>query len=222
MRFGELVRQDTRRWWALAAVSRQAEHAAGREKDPALALNLRLYAEALTHYLDDKRGANERFAQCMRAEVMLNLKSLPYVTNAVHQFAVAFGVRTSFYNLDAIHAIAAKALQLFLDPNCPQCDGRGSTGGFLVPVKLCQCCHATGKRINGPKKTAFRLAASESGHQWGRRLLCELDRKCARVEDAMKLYLHSSRVGDEEWGAAQALELKRRLADLRSTEAERD
>lgn len=195
---------------AKAAAEGDAKKAAAMRRDTERA---RDNAKAL-------REATEAAALTARNMILIHLKSLERTSQALHTFAVAFGARSRFYNLDAIHAIVPRALQLWLDPNCPHCRGRGFSGGFGEPVRLCQECISTGKRING--NPGFRLARSDSGHEFGRALLVEMDRKTERVVQAMKLYLHSSRVPDEEWGEAQAQALRQRLADLRSTQAEID
>lgn len=47
---------------------------------------------------------------------------------------------------DAVTAITCKVLDLFLDPNCPSCDGRGFTGTYGAPMIRCPACRETGKR----------------------------------------------------------------------------
>lgn len=195
---------------AAAHLERYANTAAADEED----------AERKRQAAAIVRQQAEDAALTARALALAHLKTLSSTTAAVHNYAVALGARTRFYNLDAVHAVASRALQLWLDPNCPHCEGRGFTGGHLVPVKWCQECDHTGRRINGAK--GFRMAQSDRGHEFGRALLVDMDRKCERVVETMKLYLFSSRLPDAEWGESEALALRKRLAELRSSDAERD
>lgn len=168
------------------------------------------------------REQTDAAALTARALILVHLGTLSATTQALHTYAVAFGARTRFYNLDAVHSIASRALQLWLDPLCPHCDGRKFTGGHLTPLLWCQECDATGLRIHGPRDKAFRMAKSDAGHEFGRALLVEMDRKCERVLETIKRYLRQQGFPDGDFAEAQALALRKRLAELRSTEAERD
>jgi hypothetical protein len=162
----------------------------------------------------------EHAAITARALIMTHMNSLGSAKDALYEFAVAFGARSRFYDAREVRAVAARALQLWLDPNCPHCDGRGFTGGFREAVRWCHECDKSGKRVQG--RRGFRLHRSETGHQFGRALLVEMDRKCDKVERDMRMYLHSQRGPDAKASAAQSAALKERLAELRSPQAQED
>jgi hypothetical protein len=45
-----------------------------------------------------------------------------------------------------VDEIVVRVLDLFLDPTCPPCGGRGFSGGYGVPTIRCPVCRETGKR----------------------------------------------------------------------------
>lgn len=164
--------------------------------------------------------AVEAAALTARALALVHLKTLDSTKQALYGYAISLGVRTKFYDLDRIREITSRALQVWLDPTCPHCEGRGFTGGFIAPLRWCQECDRTGKRLNGIK--GFRLGKTDAQHRWGRSLLVDMDRKTERVTAAMRVFLHSQRKADPAIGAAERAALQARLQGLRSTEAERD
>jgi hypothetical protein len=171
--------------------------------------------DAAQHFL-----AVESAALTARALALVHLKTLDSTKQALYAYAISLGVRTKLYDLERIREITSRALQVWLDPTCPHCDGRGFTGGFVEPLRWCQECDRTGKRMNGAK--GFRLGKTDSHHQWGRSLLVEMDRKTERVTAEMRVFLHSQRKANPKIGAAEHAALQERLKGLRTTEAERD
>lgn len=205
---------------ALTKAAGVIERKASGDADKLKAARMLVDAAATRENADAIRKDVERAALTARALAMVHLKTLQATANAVHVYAVALGARTRFYDLKALRQISPRALQLWLDPICPHCNGRGFNGGFREAIRWCQECDKTGKRVNGPK--GFRIHRSPTGHEFGRLLLVELDRKCERVEHAMRMYLHSQRGPDEKVSVAQSAALKERLAELRSPQAQED
>jgi hypothetical protein len=65
---------------------------------------------------------------------------------------------------DALGHLTGRTLDAFLDPNCPHCDGRGSTGGgrheHSGPPILCKPCRGLGsRRVDIGRTHAERLFA---------------------------------------------------------------
>lgn len=227
-------------WDLTRATLRQAEEAAREGANDARTLTRRAtaaaarasgasprQAEALKDAADKAldraertRDATERAALTARALALVHLKTLSSARQALHVYAIAFGARSRFYDIESVRVITGRALQLWLDPNCPHCEGRGFVQALGEPLRWCQECVRTGKRING--NPGFRLAKSEVGHQFGRALLCEMDRKAEAVMKSMKSNLDTRRAGNEEWGPAKEQELKDRLRELRSDDAQAD
>lgn len=203
-------------------LTRRATAAAARVSgaNPRQAEALKDEADKALERAEKTRDATERAALTARALALVHLKTLSGARQALHVYAIALGARSKFYDTESVRLITGRALQLWLDPNCPHCEGRGFVKQIGEPQRWCQECARTGKRING--NPGFRLAKSEAGHQFGRALLCEMDRKAEQVMKAMRMRLDARGAGDEDWGPARALDLRQRLALLRSTEAQAD
>ena len=115
------------------------------------------------------------------------LRSMREASARLGAFALQVAARVGFRaDTSAVREISGRALELWLDPNCPMCNGRGYSGGFGVPLVLCTNCDATGRRIHA---RGFRLARSDAGHDFGRCLVDEMDRKANFVVDSMRRYL---------------------------------
>ena len=166
-----------------------------------------------------QRTDAENHARTEMALALVTLKTLEPTALSLRTFAVAMGTRNGFYDLPAIRKIAGRALQLWLDPNCPHCDGRGFNGGRDGPMRWCQDCLRTGKRINGAP--GFRLGESEAGHQLGRKLLTDMDRKTETVTQQMSWFLRG-RATAAASRAEVAEAMQARLQRLRSSQAQED
>jgi hypothetical protein len=64
------------------------------------------------------------------------------------EYFVAYAVSFAPDKIDDQQAaeIAIRVLDVFLDPNCPACGGRGFNGGYGAPTLRCPTCRETGKR----------------------------------------------------------------------------
>lgn len=83
--------------------------------------------------------------------VLMGLNTLRSTKDILGQVAKARAARTGFARpAPDIHRLAGRVLDIFLDPNCSKCDGRGFTGGGRHeesgPQIICRPCGGTGKR----------------------------------------------------------------------------
>lgn len=139
----------------------------------------------LWHAREHERVMKEFAARRVTAKALalLHMKSLRSTVEAVGVFAWFQARRLRFEaSPETVNAIVGRAVDLWLDPICHHCCGRGFNGGFGVPLVL--CVHCSGTKVRKP-----RLAKSEPGHQFGLALLVEMDRKAERVAKLMTNYL---------------------------------
>lgn len=77
------------------------------------------------------------------------LKSLRECSLLLGQFSIEFAEKRRFSRPEhAILKIATGCLNMFLDPNCHYCEGRGSNGEFGKPQITCKVCRGS-KRKQG-------------------------------------------------------------------------
>ena len=130
----------------------------------------------------------EEAAATARALILMRLPSLYETLQALHKFSDGFAFRQRFPRRPGeVERITARALELWIDPHCPSCGGRGSRGGFTSPLQLCTDCDHTGNRAVGPRW--YRLDQTPVGHQFGRGLMTEMDRMTENVGRAMSRFL---------------------------------
>lgn len=149
--------------------------------------------------------------------ILSALTTLRDTRDALGRFAVAFATRKRYMADDGtVLKIAGKALQYWLDPQCHECEGRGFTGGYGLPMELCKACGGTKKR----QATHYHTAA---GHEFAKALLCEMDRKTDHVTTMLRQFLAAGQQGKKPKRIDhQQQDLKARLVALRSTQAEAD
>ena len=142
-------------------------------------------AALLWHAREHERIMREFAARRVTAKALalLHMKSLRPTVEAVGVFAWFQAKRLRYEGApETVNGIVGRAVDLWLDPICHHCCGRGFNGGFGVPLVL--CVHCGGTKVRRP-----RLAKSEAGHQFGLALLVEMDRKAERVAKAMTNFL---------------------------------
>lgn len=146
-------------------------------------------AAKLWHATEQARILKEFAARRVTAKALalLHMKSLRATVEAVGTFAW-FQARRLRYDASprTVNAIVGRAVDLWLDPICHHCGGRGFNGGFGVPLIL--CTHCDGTKVRRP-----RLDKTEPGHQFGLALLAEMDRKADIVARRMGTYLSGRR-----------------------------
>lgn len=163
----------------------------------------------------DRRA--DRSSSTERVLLMTRLKGLRPAREAVNNYAHRLAPRSWICPADfLVEKIAGRALELWLNDNCPACDGRGFSGGFGVPMILCHDCGGTGRRQN------VTLHHSQQGQAFGRQLLASLDRKADYVTSQMRRFLAHRRAPDASAAALATIELGAQLQRLRSAAAQED
>ena len=124
-----------------------------------------------------------------RVFVLSHLKSLPAAKEAIGKMAVFQATRRRFMRPDADALIlAGRVIDVFLDPNCSHCEGRGFTGGGRHedsgPQVICRPCGGSGKR-------RANIGRDDEERKFGAFLLSELERMTSEVEISMARFLRS-------------------------------
>jgi hypothetical protein len=142
-----------------------------------------------------------------RAMVLMRVRSLHDAKQALGRFAVIhahtsrraqaprmdlavryLGVEVRLPMIDeaVVLKLAGRVLDVFLDGDCPHCQGRGSNGGSHrgEKLELCRPCRGSGKRIDtiGHNHAEQHFAAS---------LAVEMSVRLANVERSMRGFLRS-------------------------------
>lgn len=81
-----------------------------------------------------------------RVLILSALGSLHTARQQLGSYAITIATRRKFMEPDKVLKLAGRALDLFLDPTCDKCEGRGKNGGYGSPEILCKHCGGTGKR----------------------------------------------------------------------------
>lgn len=128
------------------------------------------------------QGANQLVDRLL---ILSSLPSLESVKSDLGRFAVQQATVHAFMKPDAVVLrLVGRALDLFLDPNCYRCEGRGKSGGYGLPEMLCKHC-------DGGKRT-FKLAGQdEADRSFVQMLLSSMEAKCAQAESSMRHLLQS-------------------------------
>lgn len=120
--------------------------------------------------------------QTERLLILSQLKTLPAAREALGHFAIQQATRQRFMQPDTVVLkLVGKVLDVFLDPLCHHCEGRGFTGGSHRGEKrvLCQPCGGSGHRRH-------RIGRTDQEHAFTASLLTDMDCKLAEVSAAMK------------------------------------
>lgn len=156
-----------------------------------------------------------------RAMVLVKLKTLPLAREALGTFAVILATKIMFMRDDAAVAVlVGRTLDAWLDPICAACDGRGFNGGSHRGELTTRCreCRGTGRRRDG-------VGMDSEERRFVAALLTEVDQHQAFIDQQMHRFLASQQdAGAQGQPADQqsAEDLKRRLVELRSVQAETD
>ncbi len=82
-----------------------------------------------------------------RVLILSALGSLATARQQLGGYAITIATRRSFMEPDdKVLKLAGRALDLFLDPTCDKCEGRGKNGGYGSPEILCRACGGSGRR----------------------------------------------------------------------------
>ena len=176
----------------------------------------RLHADALAV---PKRTPDE--IKSARAFILIELKTLTEAKQRVGSLALEMSAkRKRPFDPEVVLKLAGQTLDVFLDPNCHDCDGTGKTGSAYLgeAQRQCRTCRCSGHRrdIVGRGIVEITFVAVLFG---------ELQRQTAAAARGMVVALsseeriHAEADATEEIQSA-VLELRQRLADLRSPMAE--
>lgn len=177
--------------------------------------------EALKAEAAELERAAEHMATQTRLFAMLQLKTLASTKQAIGRYADQAATRKGLQTLSPgdVASVVGKALEAMLDPLCPGCQGSGKVGVFpnlqLHTGRGPGYCGGSGRR-------SVTFSKDPIADLFGRWLLSDLDRKAARVDQLMRKFLRQYQTEEPTFradSAQAATELRRRLVELRSTEA---
>lgn len=124
-----------------------------------------------------------------RVLVLISLKSLDRARRELGAYASIRATRQRYMESDeSVMKIAGRALDAWLDPLCPHCFGTGAVGGFGAPRSICS---AAQKGCGGSGRRTVRLWRDNAGHEFGRAMMAEMDRKTQHVADKMRRFLRN-------------------------------
>lgn len=122
-----------------------------------------------------------------RVLILSKLKSLPATKQALGRWAVRMATKKAFMKPDGdVLRLAGRALDVFLDPNCHHCEGRGKNGGYGQPEVICKHCRGTGKR------DSRKFGQDEADRAFVRFLLCGMDASAEAALRSMRRLLRRS------------------------------
>lgn len=82
-----------------------------------------------------------------RVLILSALGSLATARQQLGGYAITIATRRSFMEPDdKVLILAGRALDMYLDPTCEKCEGRGKNGGYGSPEVICRSCGGSGKR----------------------------------------------------------------------------
>ena len=118
--------------------------------------------------------------------ILMQLPGLSGTSDMVGRYARRLADRRGVLaHPQQLRALVGKVLDVFLDPACRPCGGRGFTGEFGKPTLRCAICRESGKR---------RIEWHELFHlaDFGMWLLDDLNEKMNRAEDQIRRKLQDS------------------------------
>lgn len=122
-----------------------------------------------------------------RYEILSRLKSLGQVKDELGRLACMRATKERFMHPDAeVLVIVGRVLDVFLDPTCSPCGGRGFTGGGRHeesgPQVICRACKGTGNR-------RANLGRQQDEKDFAADLLGDMQARMAGVERMMQRFL---------------------------------
>ena len=116
--------------------------------------------------------------------VLMQMRTLKTVKEHVGNLARQQAIVLRFHpNPDALAKLTGRVLNVFLDPNCWSCEGRGFTGGGQAqepgPMVLCTPCKGSGRRNAS-------LGRNEAERVFAAHLLALLEKSVDHAEHEMR------------------------------------
>lgn len=122
-----------------------------------------------------------------RVLILSQLGTLHTAKQQLGPYSIKIATRRAFMEPDEkVLILAGRALDLFLDPTCDKCEGRGKNGGYGSPEILCKHCGGTGKR------QIKNAANHEAGRNFIAHMLSCLEVLSARTEGEIGSILRTS------------------------------
>jgi hypothetical protein len=142
------------------------------------------FAELLRQRAEQSRGCATRSATTARALILIKLKSLPATRDALGRLAVIQATKERYMKPDAeVLKLVGRCLDVWLDPTCPACTGRGFTGGYDGPQVFCRPCSGNGRRRGA-------LGMDEVEQRFSKHILGMMDRSVSAAETTMRRRLN--------------------------------
>lgn len=118
-----------------------------------------------------------------RLLVLMELKTLASVKRELGARAVVLATRKRFMkpDEDALR-VAGRALDVWLSPVCPKCEGTGTRSEEGKPAKICRSCGGSGHRKN-------TVGLDDAEHAFGKAMLVYMDEHVAMVDEGMRRQL---------------------------------
>lgn len=119
--------------------------------------------------------------------VMNHLKTLTPARIALVNFASDAAPRWGMpIDPNVCAVLVGRALNAWLDPNCPRCGGTGTIGGYDGKVaNICRKCAGSGK-------SRHNLGHTEAERRFTERLLSVMDAKMHEADAILRKYLKSA------------------------------
>lgn len=127
--------------------------------------------------------AGKALAPVDRLMVLSQLQTLSEVKRSLGAHAVVLATKTRFMKPDAdALRVAGRCLDVWLDPLCSKCDGRGTTNEYGKPKVICKSCGGSGARKSHIGKDAQEQSFAQA-------LLSSIDCMVSEVDTSMRASL---------------------------------
>lgn len=143
------------------------------------------FAEVLRQRTEAAQKEARASAVTARALILIKLKTLSSTKDALGGLVVIQATKTRYMkpDKDALR-VAGRCLELWLDPVCASCSGRGFTGGYNGPQHLCRPC-------GGSKRREFN-GIDDADNRFAKHIMALMDRAADGADAEMKKRLNWS------------------------------
>jgi len=127
--------------------------------------------------------AGKALAPVDRLMVLSQLQTLSEVKRSLGAHAVVLATKTRFMKPDAdALRVAGRCLDVWLDPLCNKCGGRGTTNEYGKPKVICKSCGGSGARKS-------HLGKDTQEQSFAQALLSSVDCMVSEVDTSMRASL---------------------------------